>query len=282
MNTERNLEWLARGGYAARGIVYVLIAGMALLSTFGGGEPNQKSALRLVLEQPFGQVWLGLIGLGLIGFILWRIAQSVLNTDHHQNDAKGYAVRAGLLVGATTYTGLAAYAIGQAFHLGFGDGSSDGKRSMTAWLMQQPFGPYLVAAVGICILAAAIAQVAKGFGRTYLKYFETNWSKGTLLDAICIYGLSARGAIFLIVGGFFLYAAFAVDPAQAGSTADALAWVRQLPFGALLYAAIAVGLLAFGLYSFIEAKYRVINPPDLGGEARAIGARVSQAARRHL
>ncbi|MBW6424717.1 DUF1206 domain-containing protein [Rhizobium sp. XQZ8] len=282
MNTERNLEWLARSGYAARGIVYILIAGMALLSTFGGGEPDQKSALKLVLEQPFGQVWLGLIGIGLIGFILWRIAQSVLNTDHHENNAKGYAVRAGLLVGAVTYTGLATYAIGQAFQLGFGNGSSDGQKSATAWLMQQPFGPYLVAAVGLCILGAAIAQVVKGVKRTYLKYFDANWGKGTLLDAICIYGLSARGAVFLIVGGFFLYAAFAVDPGQTGSTAEALAWVRQLPFGAVLYAAVALGLLAFGLYSFIEAKYRVINPPNVGGEARAIGARVSQAARRHI
>jgi len=282
MNTERNLEWLARSGYAARGIVYVLIAGMALLSTFGGGEPDQKSALQLVLDQPFGQIWLGLIGLGLVGFILWRIAQALLNTDHHENNPKGYAIRAGLLVGAATYTGLAAYAIGQALQLGFGSGSSDGQRSLTAWLMQQPFGPYLVAAVGLCILAAAIGQVAKGTRRTYLKYFQTNWRQGTLLDAICIYGLSARGAIFLIVGGFFLYAAFAVDPGQAGSTAEALAWVRQLPFGAVLYAAVAFGLLAFGLYSFIEAKYRIINPPNVGGEARALGARVSQAARRHI
>ncbi|EUB98997.1 protein of unknown function DUF1206 [Rhizobium sp. CF080] len=269
MDKNRKLEWLARSGYAARGIVYVLIAGMASLSTFGGGEPDSKSALQIVLEQPFGQIWLGLIGIGLIGFILWRVAQAVVNTDRHESNAKGYLVRAGLLVSAATYTGLAFYAVGQALHLGLG-GPSAGREGWTSWLMQQPFGRYLVAGVGLAIIGAGCAQAVKGIKRGYLRYFESGFEHRAVLNGICTYGLIARGVIFLIVGFFFVYAAFAVDPNQAGGMADALAWVRQLPFGAILYGLAAIGLFAFGLYGLIEAWYRIVQPPSMDQSLRAM------------
>jgi len=270
MDKDRKLEWLARSGYAARGIVYVLIAGLASLSTFGGGRPDSKSALQIVLEQPFGQIWLGVIGTGLVGFVLWRIAQSILNTDRHENNAKGYLVRAGLLVSAATYTGLAFYAVGQALHLSVGAGSSGGRESWIAWLMQQPFGRYLVAGVGLAIVGAGCAQAFKGVKRGYLRFFESGFEHRTILNGICTYGLLARGVIFLIIGGFFIYAAFAVDPKQAGGMADALAWVRQLPFGAILYGLAAVGLFAFGLYGLIEARYRIVQPPSVDRSLRAM------------
>ncbi|KAA9383678.1 DUF1206 domain-containing protein [Neorhizobium galegae] len=270
MDKDRKLEWLARSGYAARGIVYVLIAGMASLSTLGGGEPDSKSALQIVLEQPFGQIWLGMIGMGLVGFVLWRVAQSILNTDRHQHNAKGYLVRAGLLVSAATYAGLAFYAIGQALHLGFGAGSSSARESWTAWLMQQPFGRYLVAGVALAIIGAGGAQAAKGVKRGYLRFFESGFEQRAVLNGICTYGLLARGVIFLIIGGFFIYAAFAVDPNQAGGLADALAWVRQLPFGAILYGMAAIGLFAFGLYGLIEARYRIVQPPSTDRPLRAM------------
>jgi hypothetical protein len=256
------LEWLARSGYAARGGVYALTAGMALLSSFGGGTPDSKSAMQVLLAQPFGQIWLGLIGLGLVGFIVWRVIQAVFNTDHQPQDAKGYGTRAVLLVSAATYSGLALFALSQALHLGLG-GSSGGEDSWTAWLMRQPFGRYLVGLVAVAIIAGGIAQIIRGAKRGYLKYFGRDWPDHRSLDAICMYGLIARGIVFLITGVFFLYAAFTVDSEQAGSTADALVWVRQLPFGAELYVLAALGLFAFGAYGFIEARYRIVNPPTI-------------------
>jgi hypothetical protein len=168
-----------------------------------------------------------------------------------------------LLVSAATYCGLALYALGQAFHLSLGGGSSGGETSWAAWLMSQPFGRYLVGLVAVAIIAGGMAQILRGAKRGYLKFFERGWQNYKALDAICMYGLIARGIIFLIVGGFFMYAAFTVDSQQAGSTADALTWVRQLPFGGALYTVVALGLFAFGAYGFIEAKYRIVNPPSI-------------------
>jgi hypothetical protein len=268
MISDNKLEWFSRSGYAARGAVYALTAVMALLSSFGGGKPDSKSAMQILLEQPFGRIWLGLIGVGLVGFIVWRLIQAIFNTDHHENDAKGYGTRAILLVSAATYTSLAMFAVSKALRLGSGGGSGDGGSSWTGWLMSQPFGRYLVGVLALAILASAVAQIVRGAMRRYSKYFGRDWKQGTVLDAVCMYGLIARGTIFLIVGGFFLYAAFAVDPQQAGSSADALIWVRQLPFGGLLYVIVALGLFAFGAYGFIEARYRIVNPPTSMQQAR--------------
>jgi len=262
MTEQSSLEWVSRAGYAARGIVYALVAGLALLSSVAGGGPDSKSALKIVLEQPLGRIWLGLITAGLLGFIIWRLVQTFANADGHPNSLKGYAIRAGLLVSAATYSGLALYAAGKALGIGSGSGSSS-EEHMSAWIIDQPFGRYLLAVLGTAVVGAGIAQAYKGFSRGYIRYLEVPATSGTAIDWICVYGLAARGAILAITGIFFLYAAYAVDPNQAGGLSDALAWVRQLPFGAILYLMTALGLLAFGVYSFIEARYRRIKPPAI-------------------
>jgi len=259
MQIQSPLIWLSRSGYAARGLVYVLVAGLALSSSIGGGEPNSKSALNVVLGQPFGRVWLGVITVGLFGFIAWRFVQSLANSDGHPATLKGYGIRVALLISAVTYSSLAIYAASLA--LAFDkQGGSEGEATLAAWLFEQPFGRYLVTGVGLAIVGAGAAQIVKGVGHGYRKYLEIPDTARTAVDWICLYGLAARGGVFIITGMFFIYAAFTVDPGQAGGISEALSWVRQLPFGAGLYAIAAVGLLAFGIYGFVEAAYRRIRP----------------------
>ncbi|MFN7093143.1 MAG: DUF1206 domain-containing protein [Allorhizobium sp.] len=272
MPDDLKLEWLARFGYTARGVVYLLVGGIALLSSFGGRQADQESALQMVMQQPLGWIWLGLIGLGLIGFIAWRLAQALLNSDGHPHNAKGYLIRFVMIISAVTYMGLASFAIRQALQLSAGGGSGNSRESWTAWLMQQTFGPYLVGAVGLAIIAGGVVQIVKGVKRRYLKYVNISPTRQRALDLICVYGLSARGVVFLIIGAFFIYAAWAVNPEQAGSTAEAMAWVRQLPFGSVLYGIIALGLFAFGAYGLIEARYRVVRASTLGDAKRAATA----------
>jgi len=84
----------------------------------------------------------------------------------------------------------------------------------------------------------------------------------------CVYGLAARGVLFVIVGGFFCYAAFMVSPEQAGSIADALNWIRGLPFGGVLYTTVAIGLASFGAYNLIQARYRIVRAPSVTREIK--------------
>jgi hypothetical protein len=90
------------------------------------------------------------------------------------------------------------------------------------------------------------------------------------LSPVCAFGLTARGILFVIIAGFVVYAAYTVDPDQAGGLAEALRWVRTQDYGTGLFFAVAAGLLAFGAYSIIEAVWRRVdaseaaeNTPDL-------------------
>lgn len=271
MPRKPRFEWLAKAGYAARGTVFLLIAGLALFSGFAGAEPESKSALSTLLEQPFGRVWVGLIGLGLFGFVAWRLVQSLADSDGHGTDGKAAVIRIAMLGSAITYFGLASYAIGHAVNAGGGDAGS-GERGLAEWIMAQPFGSYLAVAVGIGFVIGGMVTAAKGLMRKFEKYVHIPDRHG-ILTMICIYGLAARGVVFAITGILFTYAGFRVDPDQAGGMSDALNWLRQLPFGSLIYVVIAAGLAAFGVYNLIEARYRVVRGPTKSDLSRSLPMR---------
>ncbi len=110
-------------------------------------NPETKSALSALLGQPLGRVWVGLIGLGLLGFVAWRLAQSLADSDGHGRNGKALAIRSALFGSAITYLGLAAYALGNALFLGGGSEAS-GEKDLAGWIMSQPFGSYFAIAVG--------------------------------------------------------------------------------------------------------------------------------------
>ena len=99
MHTRTGLTLLARGGYAARGLVYLIIGVLALLAARGSA-------------QPFGHFLVGLVVVGLVAFAAWRILQALRDVDGHGSKPKGLVIRAGLLVGGITYGALAFFALG--------------------------------------------------------------------------------------------------------------------------------------------------------------------------
>jgi hypothetical protein len=253
-------EFLARWGYAARGIVYVVLGAIALLGA--GAEASTEGALSTLLSQPYGRILLGAVAIGLIGHVLWRLAQGLLDADHHGTDAKGIVTRLGALGSAVVNGTLAIAAATMAIGGGSGgSGSGSGEDQAATSLMQLPLGNILVGIVGAILIAAGLTQVWYGVMRKYQKRVRLPASHEKLLHPVCAIGLSARGILLAVTGGFFLYAAITVNPDQAGGTSQALDWVRSLPYGGILYAAAAVGLIAFGLYSMIQARYRVLDAP---------------------
>lgn len=268
MPRKHNFELLARSGYAARGIVFLLVAGLALLSGVAGGKADTKSAVSTLLEQPFGRVWVGLIGLGLLGFVAWRLAQSLADSDGHGTDRKAIAIRIAMLGSAITYLGLAGYALGHAFSIASGSEGS-GEKGLAQWIMSQPFGSYIAILIGIGLIVGGVVTSAKGLTRKFEKYLRLPDAKG-VVGMVCIYGLVARGVVFAITGVLFAYAGFTVDPEQAGSISEALSWLRQLPFGSIVYVVVAVGLAAFGIYNLVEARYRIVRGPSVGDVKRAL------------
>lgn len=254
---------LARGGYAARGVIYVIIGYFAILAAIDGGgqTTDAKGALRSLLDEPFGQVLLGIITVGLIGYALWRLIQGLLDTDGHGTDAKGVAIRGGLLVSSVTHILLAIFVLSLIFGWGTGGGSGGETQGWTAWLMRQPYGRWLVGLVGLAIVGAGIAHVVKGWKAKFEKYLRMDRQKLDTARPICRFGLIARGIVFLIIGGFFIVAAWQVDPSEARGLDGALRALQEQSYGWILLGIIAVGLVAFGIYSLIEAIWRNIDHP---------------------
>jgi hypothetical protein len=262
-NDRHPLIWLARSGYAARGIVYVIIGWLALAAAIGpGGQTtDSKGALQSILGQPFGQVPLGIIAAGLLGYVAWRVTQAIKDTDDHGTDAKGLVVRGGLIISGINHTLLAVFAISLIFGLSSGSGSGGGgSRDWTAWLLQQMFGQWLVAIIGLAIIGAGIAHIWKGWHAKFEKHLDWEGDEKRIGSPICRFGLIARGVAFLIVGGFLMVDAWLADPDEAKGLSGALRALQEQPYGWILLGLIAIGLIAFGLYSLIEAVYRRVEP----------------------
>ena len=259
---KNKLETLARAGYAARGVVYLLLGGLALTSAFwsGGGSESTSGALSELLSLPFGRIILGVVAVGLVGYVVWKMAQGLLNADGVDDDAKGLLSRASHLVsaGANLFLMLTAARLALT---GAGGGGGNGEEKASAWLLQQPFGAPLLGLAGAAVLGAGLAQVWYGAKRGYRKRLDLPAQHRRWMDRVCQVGLIARGVVLAIVGGFLGYAAFTSSPDRAKGVPEALNYVHGLPFGPWLYGAIAAGLVAFGAYGLIEAAFRRVHAP---------------------
>lgn len=258
------LELLARIGYGARGVIYVVIGGLALLAAFGqgGGTTGTKGAVRQVLDAPGGWVLVALVAMGLIGYSVWRFCQGALDADNHGRGGKAMAIRAGLIVSGVTHFLLAIWAGKLALGLTVQNSDGNSKETLVAWLMSQPWGQWSVGIMGAVLIGVGLAQFAKGHGEKYEKRFAWSQDKRRQLMPFCKFGLYARGVIFVIVGSFILYAAATTNPSQAGGLSQALDWLGSQPFGPWLLGITAAGLISFGVYSFVEAVYRRIQVPS--------------------
>lgn len=261
---DRKFETLARAGYIARGVVYLLLGGLALASAIwgGSGADGSSDALASLLGLPFGRVLLGLVAVGLAGYVLWKLAQGLLNADDRDDDLPGFGARAGQLISAGGNLFLVLSAARLALSLG-GGGDGQGEEHASAWVLQQPFGPWLLGLIGLGVIAAGVVQIWYGGSRAYRKRLSLPPAQAGWMDKVCVFGLVARGVVFAIVGGFLFYAAFTVSPENAGGTAEALNYVRGLPLGGLLYGLVALGLVAFGAFGVIQGLYRHVDAPDM-------------------
>jgi hypothetical protein len=250
-----SIEALARAGYAARGVVYVLVGFLAVLAAFGRGEtPDTESALEALLTQPFGTALIWFIALGLAAFAIWRVVQALRDADNHGRDAKGLTIRAGLLLSAASHAALAVLAASLVSALGGGGGDPSGPwlgAVHGAWL-----AVYVIAAV---LLVVGAAHVVKGFRAGFEKYFRCGEEMMRWLRPLARFGFVARGVVFLMMAGLIFRGELAYDVERQPGLAEALRAVQDSAFGWFLLLAIALGLLAFGLYSLAEARYRHIS-----------------------
>ena len=258
------VEGLARFGYAAKGVVYAIIGVLALQLVLGqGGQTTgPEGALAAIGQQPFGRTLLAVMSAGLLSYALWRFVQAALDPEDKGKDGKGLAQRAGYAISGLTYGALGLLAGRMALGQGGSSGDSGGASDWTARLLAQPFGVWLVALVGLVVVGVGIYQFYYGFSgkfRDELKLHAMSEVERTWATRGGQLGYAARGVVYAITGGFLIQAALRSDPQQAGGIGKALGELARQPYGPWLLGVIALGVLCYGIYAFVQAKYRRIS-----------------------
>ncbi len=272
MNQLTQSEWIerfARFGYAAKGFVYGLVGILALQAAFTqGGQPtDQKGVLYKIIEQPFGQALLSFVTLGLIGYAMWRFLQAFMDADNKGTNFKGLIERFGFGMSAVIYAGFAMTAIkllmGSAE--GSGEQSDQNAQNWTARFLSQPFGEWLVGLAGAVVMGLGFYYFYKAFTGKFRK--ELNIRQMTPKEEKWVMiagrvGLSARGVIFTLIGWFLMQAAYQSDANEAKAIPGTLEALLNQPYGSFLLGIVAVGLVIYGLYMGVHARYQRIHPPQ--------------------
>lgn len=257
------VERLARMGFVAKSLLYVTIGVLAASAALGSGgrtNPDQRSAMAALIAAPYGRGLLAVVAVGLAGYALWRIVAGVLDAEHRGRGAKGLAIRGGSIVTGLIHVALAYSAAHLALGHRSGGGGEQQSRHWAARALEWPGGTLVLWGVAAGLVGygvyqlyrAAVAKLDKQLALGALGRRERSWAIG-----ISRFGIASRGVVFGTIGLLFARAARDHDPSQAGGMADSLRTLVQL--GRWPFLGIAVGLIAYGGYELINARYREIE-----------------------
>lgn len=254
----------ARAGFVARGVIYLLVGLLALRIAFsdgGGKQADRGGAIAEIAEKPFGNVLLWVLGVALAGMALWRLSEAFFGQAGPEGDkASKRAMAAGrfLFYAFVSYSVLS-YAAGDRSS---GSGSSDKQTDdVTARALQWTGGQWIVGIAGAVVICAGLWMAYRAATRKYHKHLKTSeMTKKTrqAVDVTGVFGGVVRGAVFATAGGFALAAAVQHEPGRAKGMDDTLRSFTETPAGPWLLVLISLGLAAFGLFSWTNARYRKV------------------------
>ena len=260
MDGVRRIETWARLGYAARGLVYLLLGWIALSS---GKALSTGEAVQAFDDLPGGNLLLGALAIGLFGYGAFKIYSAILDLDNQGDDAKGKLIRGARIAGGLVYLFLAFVAAKQLFgdkqgavEAGQASGSSGAKQEAAAQVADSAGGDTLLVIAGLVILAFAASQFWIAWKA---KFADEMPGAPALVKPAGQVGYAARAIVVTMTGYFTIKAGF--DGERLRTFGDAFALIRiSYP---LAFKLIAAGLVLFGLVSLMMARYRRISGDDV-------------------
>jgi hypothetical protein len=257
------IEPLSRLGFITRGIIYFLTGAFALQWALGRQRQpmSQASTIDVIGHQPWGHLLLVVVAVGLAGYAVWGVVRAIFDPLRRGHTPMGIALRLGYATSAIAYLGLLAATIGL---LTGSLSQAGGRQDWTVGLLARPFGAVIVVAVGLCwIFGSGITQIVMGWRHTFERDLaldrmgrnERHWAIG--LGRV---GLVSRGIVFTIIGLLIVAAAFHLHSRSDTGLEGALLELAHQPFGHTLLGAAGLGLMAFGSYSAMCARWLRMHP----------------------
>lgn len=252
-----NQPWfrkLARIGHIANGILHFVIGLIALNLAFGSApeDADQSGAIALLAATPLGMVLVWVCAAGCAALGLWYVSEAVWDRESAMDGLKDAG------------KAIAYVAIGVAFIIAaFGGDQDSGEStsSLSAALMKHPVGAIALIVLGAAIVVVGGFHVYSGITRRFEKSLRTS-SERKVSQAIRLVGTIgyiAKGIVLALIGILFIVATVKHDPEDATGMDGALRALLDQPFGNILLAAIGIGLMSFGIYSFMRSRYEVVN-----------------------
>lgn len=257
VTTSPLMEFLMRLGYVVRGLVYGMIGLLALqvVSGTGGSLDDPQGVIATMGKSPFGTAVLYAILAGLIGYSLWGFIRAIFDPLHRGHDAKGIALRVGYAASGISYLllALATYGLIIGNTTAARNGAQTTQAQQTAaTILTKPWGPAAVAIIGVLVIVIGAIQIFQGLSSTFEKQFnpyELSSYQQKWIDRLGRFGTAARGFVFGLIGLFLFLAGYNHNANQAQGIDGVLKALLHQPSGPWLLGIVALGLIAFGLYS---------------------------------
>ncbi|GAA4369682.1 DUF1206 domain-containing protein [Nocardioides caricicola] len=238
------VEWGARLGYAASGVLHLVLAWLIVQVAIGAGaHASQSGAVSAVAKQPFGQFLLWVLVVGFALLALWQVTEVFASSEAFDKAKAGGK--------AVMYAALAWTA--GVFAMGGHTSSNKQTKDFTRTLMEAPAGRVLVGLVGVAIIGIALYHVYKGWKQKFLDDLEEHPGRAAVVAARV--GYIGKGIALVAVGLLFITAAIQQTAGEVTGLDGGLKSLRDLPAGPVLLIGIALGFAAYGVYSFARARY---------------------------
>jgi hypothetical protein len=255
VDKSEKLVWLARLGYAVRGVVYVLLGYFVLSATSSQVQDGTGGALTFIRSVPGGTAILYVSALGLVGYAVYKLIAALYDTENLGGETKGIVQRIAYLISAVIYAALSWTAIQLA--TGAKSQADDHNQQLASTALTFDFGPVALGLAGLALIGGAVFQAKSAYDASFMRNIASDAPDATRW--IGRIGLATRALVFLLMGWSLLRSGWFASSEEVRSLGQAILDMREM--GAL-YTIVGAGIVLFGVFSLITARYRVIPDPE--------------------